>query len=190
MPRDGGDLDEAHRDRARRWHHDPLRFPVRQGSAARGDVDEALAGIMLPERRGAGAMTWRCQPASSGASASATHGSPQLLGNTPVFYAPRWLRTLEFSLAALETLGLEVRRAAAIVRLVNNYGVGATLRESSEIRTASRDDEHVAHRAAVSTYLQQVVSSGCYSSFSRLALAMPEGRDLEPDQNFDLGLAA
>jgi len=107
-----------------------------------------------------------------------------------VFYAPRWLRTLEFSLAALETLGLEVRRAAAIVRLVNNYGVGATLRESSEIRTASRDDEHVAHRAAVSTYLQQVVSSGCYSSFSRLALAMPEGRDLEPDQNFDLGLAA
>jgi hypothetical protein len=112
----------------------------------------------------------------------------QLLGNTPVLYAPRWLRTLEFCLAALEPFGMDIGRTAAIVRLVNNYVVGTTLRETSEIRAAGLDDDQAAYQAAVTAYLQQVVSSGRYPAFSRLARTMLDGRDLGPDENFDLGL--
>lgn len=34
-----------------------------------------------------------------------------------------------------------------------------------------------------------MVSSGRYPSFSRLARVMLEGRDLDPEQNFDIGMA-
>jgi len=151
-------------------------------------LDEALAEIELPDRPSG---SWRDDlEAAARQLRGVCRRHPwvaQLLGNTPVFYAPRWLRTLEFMLAALEPFGLDVSRAAAIGRLVNNYVVGATLRETSEIRSARPDDE-AAYRAAVTAYLQQVVSSGRYPSFSRLAQVMLDGRDLPPDQNFDLGL--
>jgi AcrR family transcriptional regulator len=152
-------------------------------------LDEALAEIELLDRR-SGAWRDDLDLAARQLRAVCRRHSwvAQLLGTTPVLYAPRWLRTLEFSLAALEPFGLDVRHAAAIVRLVNNYVVGTTLRESSDIRTAGQDDDQVAYQAAVTAYLQQVVSSGRYPAFSRLAQAMLEGRDLHPDENFDLGL--
>jgi AcrR family transcriptional regulator len=151
-------------------------------------LDEALAEIELPDRRSG---SWRDDlEVAARQLRGVCRRHPwvaQLLGNTPVFYAPRWLRTLEFSLAALEPFGLDVSHAAAIGRLVNNYVVGATLRETSEIRAARPDDE-VAYQAAVTAYLRQVVSSGRYPSFSRLAQVMLDGRDLTPEENFDLGL--
>lgn len=154
-----------------------------------GMLDEALGEIVLPGRRSG---SWRDDLDVAARQLRAVcRRHPWvalLLGTTPVFYAPRWLRTLEFSLAALEPFGLDVQREAAIVRLVNNYVVGATLRENSEIRSESQDDDQVADRAAVSAYLQQVISSGRYPSVSRLARVMLEGQDLDPDQNFDLGL--
>jgi AcrR family transcriptional regulator len=152
-------------------------------------LDEALAEVELPARRSG---SWR---ADLEFAARQLRGVcrrhpwvAQLLGNTPVLYAPRWLRTLEFSLAALEPFGMDVRRAAAIGRLINNYVVGATLRETSEIRAAGVDDDQAAYQAAVAAYLQQVVSSGRYPAFSRLAQVMLDGRDLTPDDNFDIGL--
>jgi AcrR family transcriptional regulator len=154
-----------------------------------GMLDEALAEIELPETLSG---SWR---ADLEVVARQLRGVcrrhpwvAQLLGNTPVFYAPRWLRTLEFSLAALEPFGLDVRRAAAIGRLVNNYVVGATLRETSEIRAASIDDDPAAYEAAVAAYLRQVVASGRFPAFSGVARVMLEGRDLTPDENFDIGL--
>jgi AcrR family transcriptional regulator len=152
-------------------------------------LDEALAEIELPER---GPGSWRDdleEAARQLRDVCRRHPwVAQLLGNTPVLYAPRWLRTLEFSLAALEPFGMDVRRAAAIVRLINNYVVGTTLRENSEIRPAGLDDDQVAYRAAVAAYLQQVVSSDRYPFFSRLARVMLDGSDFDRDENFDLGL--
>lgn len=154
-------------------------------------LDEALAEIELPDRPSA---SWR---ADLEVAARQLRGVcrrhpwvAQLLGTTPVLYAPRWVRALEFSLAVLEPFGMDVRRAAAIVRLVNNYVVGTTLRETSEIRAPVPDDGEGegAYRAAVTAYLQQVVASGRYPSFSRLAREMLDGRDFHPDENFDIGL--
>jgi AcrR family transcriptional regulator len=153
-------------------------------------LDEALAEIVLPGGR---SESWRQDLELAARQLRAVcQRHPwvaNLLGTTPVFYAPRWLRTLEFSMAALEPFGLDVRLAAAIVRLINNYVVGATLRETSEIGGAGQDDNRPAHRAAVSAYLQQVVSSTRYPEFSRLAEVMLEGKDLSADQNFDIGLS-
>jgi len=152
-------------------------------------LDEALAEVELPEGHSA---SWREDlEVAARQLRGVCRRHPwvaQLLGNTPVFYAPRWLRTLEFSLAALEPFGMDVRRAAAIGRLVNNYVVGATLRETSEIRTSAQDDNPVAHAAAVTAYLRQVVASERYPAFGRLAQVMLDGREFDPDQNFDIGL--
>ena len=148
-------------------------------------LDEALAEIELPERR---AGDWREDlefAARQLRRVCRRHPwVAQLMGTMPVFHAPRWLRALEFSLGALEPFGMDVRRTAAIVRLVNNYVVGATLRETSEIHAPGTDED----RAAVTAYLQQVVAGGRYPAFSRLARVMLDGRDLDPDQNFDIGL--
>jgi AcrR family transcriptional regulator len=152
-------------------------------------LDEALAEVELPEDHSAG---WRDDlevAARQLRGVCLRHPwVAQLLGNTPVFYAPRWLRTVEFSLAALEPFGMDVRRAAAIGRLVNNYVVGTTLRETSEIRVPGQDEDPAAHRAAVTAYLRQVVASGSYPAFGELAQTMLDGRDLDPDENFDIGL--
>lgn len=152
-------------------------------------LDEALAEIELPERRAGG---WREDlEVAARQLRRVCHRHPwvaQLMGTMPVFHAPRWLRALEFSLGALEPFGMDVRRAAAIVRLVNNYVVGATLRETSEIHAPGTDEDPAADRAAVTAYLQQVVASGRYPAFSRLARVMLDGRDLDSDQNFDIGL--
>jgi AcrR family transcriptional regulator len=151
-------------------------------------LDEALAEVELPERRSGG---WRDDlEIAARQLRGVCRRHPwvaHLLGNTPVLYAPRWIRTLEFSLAALEPFGLDVRRAAAIGRLLNNYVVGATLRETSEIRASDAADDP-AYQAAVRAYLQQVQSSGRYPVFGRLVREMLDGRDLTPDENFDIGL--
>jgi AcrR family transcriptional regulator len=153
-----------------------------------GMLDEALAEIALPDR---GSGSWR---ADLELAARQLRGVcrrhpwlAELLGNTPVLYAPRFIPTLEFSLAALEPFGLDVRRAAAIGRLVNNYVVGATLRETSEIRASGAANDP-AYQAAVRAYLQQIESSGRYPTFGRLVRDMLDGRDLTPEQNFDIGL--
>lgn len=152
-------------------------------------LDEALAEIELPGRPSG---SWRHDlEAAARQLRGVCRRHPwvaRLLGNTPVFHAPRWLLTLEFCLAALEPFGMDVRRAAAIVRLVNNYVVGTTLRETSEIRPAEPEVDRAAYRAAVTAFLQQVVASGRYPAFSRLARVMLDGRDLGPDENFDVGL--
>lgn len=151
-------------------------------------LDEALGEIELPERRSG----WRDDlEVAARQLRGVCRRHPwvaQLLGNTPVFHAPRWLRTLEFSLTALEPFGMDVRRAAAIGRMVNNFVVGTTLRDTSEIRPAEPEGDEAAYRAATTAYLQQVVASGRYPAFSRLARVMIEGRDLDADENFDVGL--
>lgn len=152
-------------------------------------LDEALAEVELPEDHSA---SWRDDlEVAARQLRGVCRRHPwvaQLLGNTPVFYAPRWLRTVEFSLAALEPFGMDVRRAAAIGRLVNNYVVGTTLRETSEIRAPSEGDDPAARQAATTAYLRQVVAGGRYPAFSQLARVMLDGRDFTPDENFEVGL--
>ena len=113
---------------------------------------------------------------------------PLLLGGSPHLEAPRVVRAVEFCLAALEPHGMEIRSAGAVLRLLNNYVVGVSLREATEARSAERRDDPAGYQAAVATYLQQVISSGRYPAFGRLAQVMRDGRDLSPDESFDLGL--
>src|SRR6266700_115407 len=112
---------------------------------------------------------------------------PALLGTTPYLLAPRVLPAIEFCLSALVPFGMNVQRAGEVLRLLNNYVVGMTLREAAESRTAGRHRD-TGYDAAVAGYLHQIILSGRYPAFSQLATIILEGRDLDPDQSFDLGL--
>jgi AcrR family transcriptional regulator len=112
---------------------------------------------------------------------------PPLLGTSPYLLAPRLLPPTEFCLTALEAVGMDVRQAVEVLRLLNNYVVGATLREVTESRTASQDDG--TYKAATAAYFQQVMSSGRYPAVSRLSrFVLDGGYPLDPDESFDLGL--
>jgi AcrR family transcriptional regulator len=152
-------------------------------------LDEALAEIELPHPPSGG---WRADLELAAHQLRAVCGRhpwvASLLGSTPVLLAPRWIRTLEFCLAALEPFGMDVRQAAAMVRLLNNYVVGATLRQASELRVGDQGDDQVAYRSAVTAYFQQVVASDRYPEFSKLARVILDDRDFDPDQSFDVGL--
>lgn len=152
-------------------------------------LDEALSEVDLPDRPSGG---WRADlelAARRFRSVCRLHPwVPPLLGGTPVVLAPRWLRTIEFCLCALEPLDADVRTAAAMVRMLNNYVIGTTLRATSELRVGDFGADQVAHRTMVTAFLQQVAASGRFPAFSKLARLMLEGGDLDPDESFDAGL--
>lgn len=152
-------------------------------------LDEALAEIELPAPPSGG---WRADLELAAHELRAVCRRhlwvPALLGSTPVLLAPRWIRTLEFCLAALEPFGLDVRQAAAMVRMLNNYVVGTTLRQSSELRVRDLGDDPVAHQTVVAAFLQQVVLSERYPAFSKLARVMLDDHDFDQDESFDIGL--
>jgi AcrR family transcriptional regulator len=113
---------------------------------------------------------------------------PPLLGGSPYLAAPRVIGAVEFCLGALEPVGMDVRRAAAVLKLINSYVVGATLREATEARSAEQRTDPAGYQAAVGAYLHQVTSSNRYPIFSKLARVILDGGDLTPDESFDLGL--
>ncbi len=150
-------------------------------------LDQALGEVELPDRPSG---DWRADLellARQFRAVCQRHSwLPALLGTSPYLLAPRVLPAVEFCLVALEAFGMDVRRAGAVLRLLNNYVVGTTLREATESRTAGGDD--AGYGPAVATYLQQVISSGRYPAFGRLARIVLDGSDFDPDERFDLGL--
>jgi AcrR family transcriptional regulator len=113
---------------------------------------------------------------------------PLLLGGSPYLLAPRVLPAVEFCLAALEPFGTDMSRAGAVLKLINSYVVGSTVRETTEAHAAGRRDDAAGYQSAAAGYLRQVIASGRYPRFGRLAEIIVEGRDLSPDETFDLGL--
>jgi len=112
---------------------------------------------------------------------------PAELGTSPFLIAPRLVGWAEFILAALEPFGIDLLTAGAVLRMLNNYVVGTTLREATESRAAAMDDA-AAYQAAVASYLNQLASSGRFPLMSKLALITLEGRGLDTDTSFNLGL--
>src|SRR6266496_3907760 len=135
-------------------------------------------------RLATGAPTSSCCPVSSERSAFAIPGSQLCLGPRRTCSPPGCCRR---SSSALVPFGMNVQRAGEVLRLLNNYVVGMTLREAAESRTAGRHRD-TGYDAAVAGYLHQIILSGRYPAFSQLATIILEGRDLDPDQSFDLGL--
>jgi AcrR family transcriptional regulator len=112
---------------------------------------------------------------------------PAVLGTSAFMEAPRVLPAIEFCLAALVPFGMDVQQAGEVLRLINNYVVGVTLREASESRTVGTRTA-TGYEPAVAAYLQQVMSTGRFPAFTRLARVILDGRDLHPDQSFEVGL--
>ena len=152
-------------------------------------IDEALAEAEIPDRPSG---DWRADLELLARQFQAVCRRhtwlPLLLGGSPYLLAPRVLPAVEFCLAALEPFGTDMRRAGAVLKLINSYVVGSTVRETTEARAAGRREDSAGYQSAVVGYLQQVIASGRYPRFGRLAQIVVEGGDLSPDETFDLGL--
>lgn len=108
-----------------------------------------------------------------------------VLGTSPFLVAPSILGTSEVCIEALEAAGLDVVSAGAIVRLVNNYVIGASLRDAIHARSTQLSDDY---EAAATSYTQQLIASGRYPAMGRLAQIIRDGGDLGIEARFDLGL--
>jgi AcrR family transcriptional regulator len=117
---------------------------------------------------------------------------PAQLGTMPFLIAPRLLAPAELVLAALEPLGIDLQTAGAVLRLLNNYVVGTTLRDATD--APAPDTDHPAtggpagYQTATAAYLRQLAASGHYPLMSRLGLTVLDGTVLTADQSFDVGL--
>jgi AcrR family transcriptional regulator len=112
---------------------------------------------------------------------------PAQLGTLPFLIAPSLLAPAELILAALEPLGVDLQTAGAVLRLLNNYVVGTTLREAADAPAEGTDGPD-GYQSAMAAYLRQLAASGHYPLMSRLGLSVLEGSVLSADQSFDLGL--
>ena len=111
---------------------------------------------------------------------------PAEMGTTPFVISARLVAWADFILAALDLPGIGIETAGAVLRAVNNYVVGMSLREATESRSAGLRD--AGYQAAVASYLRQLAANDRYPHMGKLALAVAEGRDLSAEQSFELGL--
>jgi AcrR family transcriptional regulator len=110
---------------------------------------------------------------------------PAQLGTLPFLIASRLLAPAELVLAALEPQGIDLQTAGAVLRLLNNYVVGTTLREAADSPGA---EGPTGYQPAMAAYLRQLAASGRYPLMSSLGLTVLEGSVLTADQSFDVGL--
>lgn len=111
---------------------------------------------------------------------------PAELGTAPFLISPRLVAWADFILAALDLPGIDIPTAGAVLRAVNNYVVGTSLREATESRSGSLHD--AGYQAAMASYLRQLAASDRYSHMGKLALDIAAGRDLNAHERFELGL--
>jgi AcrR family transcriptional regulator len=112
---------------------------------------------------------------------------PAELGTVPFLIAPRLLAPAELVLAALQPLGADLQTSGAILRLLNNYVIGTTLREAAGPPGTSADGE-ADYQSAMAAYLQQHAMTGRYPLMTQLGRTVLDGTVLPPDQSFELGL--
>jgi AcrR family transcriptional regulator len=112
---------------------------------------------------------------------------PAELGTLPFLIAPLLLAPAELVLAALEPSGIDLQTAGAMLRLLNNYVIGTTLREAAD-PLAPATSSPPGYQQAMGAYLRQVGASGHYPLMSRLGLSVLDGTVLTADQSFEAGL--
>lgn len=108
-----------------------------------------------------------------------------LLGTRPGL-GPHWLKRFEFSLAAIDGLGLTMTERAGMVSLVDGYVTGFVLRELEEEetmwRTGMTEEEW---QATLTPYMQQIITSGNYPHFAQY---LAESEDRSSRESFTFGL--
>jgi AcrR family transcriptional regulator len=109
----------------------------------------------------------------------------QLMGARPNF-GPNVLRHVEFSVAAVDGLGLDIRRMALIPRALDDYVIGFTLRELA-LNEAVRRSEFTEEewRAVLDPYFQELFAGGEYPVLARVSA---QGWDLDLEAAFAFGL--
>lgn len=112
---------------------------------------------------------------------------PGQLGTLPFLVAPRLLAPAEFVLAALKPSGVDTKTSGAILRLLNNYVIGTTLREATD-QPHTGTDSQAEYHSAMAAYLRQVTASGHYPLMSELGQALLDGSGLNADESFEIGL--
>ena len=112
---------------------------------------------------------------------------PAELGTVPFLIAPRLLAPAELVLAALQPLGADLQTSGAILRLLNNYVIGTTLREAAGPPDASADGQ-ADYQSAMAAYLQQHAMTARYPLMTQLGRTVLDGTVLTPDRSFELGL--
>jgi AcrR family transcriptional regulator len=108
-----------------------------------------------------------------------------LAANRPPL-GPNALRHMEFTLRAMDGLGLDITMIRDLQNTVQSYVAGAVQTELAEAEARTRrgltDEEW---RASVAPYVRQVVESGRYPMFSRL---VTDAQDRASDDRFEFGL--
>ncbi|WP_433613038.1 TetR/AcrR family transcriptional regulator [Prescottella agglutinans] len=152
-------------------------------------LDAAVGEIALPERPSG---DWR-QDLTLVAEQTRAVGLRHpwqiaLAGRRPTL-GPNSLRVLEFSLASLDGLGLDIDEIAALAGMVSDYTYSAVHREIGWLEQARRTGMDMAQWMSgyVGPYVAQVAASGEYPMFER---TIREARvpHLPPGERFRYGL--
>lgn len=109
-----------------------------------------------------------------------------LVGNRALL-GPNALRRIDYSLATLDPLGLDISSMMGLLGTINAYVTGFVLNELGEAETRRRtgltDQEF---RLSAAPYVQEhVIASGRYPHLARYVL---EGEDRDADAEFAFGL--
>ena len=109
----------------------------------------------------------------------------EIIGDLPSL-GPNSLHHVEFSLAAVDGIGLDVRAMAGTLNTVDSYVLGFVRRELSEkeyIRQSGLTEDE--WRAASEPYVKSLLATGKYPTLARFIYAEELG---DQDANFDFGL--
>jgi AcrR family transcriptional regulator len=109
----------------------------------------------------------------------------EIIGDLPSL-GPNSLHHLEFSLAAVDGIGLDTRAMAGVLNAIDSYVLGFGRRELSEkehIRRSGLTEEE--WHAASEPYVKSLLASGKYPTLARFIYSEELG---EQDANFDFGL--
>lgn len=115
-----------------------------------------------------------------------------LVGTRPFLLGSGSASFAEFSLSLFEVLDLDMVTLQEVLYAVNSYAIGAALREQGEARPTTAPDAGggALWADAQAAYLRQIVGSGRYPAFAKLARFLLEGGDfIDRDRRFEAGLA-
>ncbi|HEY2793604.1 MAG TPA: TetR/AcrR family transcriptional regulator C-terminal domain-containing protein, partial [Micromonosporaceae bacterium] len=150
-------------------------------------IDEVFREIDLPERPD---PDWRIALRTlAGHSRAALRRHPWFtaLSHQRPLFGPNALRHNEWSLAALDGVGLPIGTAMSVAGMVFGYAVAYAQSEAEESRMRARigvrTDAEL--RATAAPYIERITSDGRYP---RLARWIAEAAETDPDAQFALGL--
>jgi len=152
-------------------------------------VDAALAEVVLPAKP---AGDWRADLALVARQfrvVGLKHPWLVALITTRPTLGPELLRVYEFSLGALDGLGLEIDELISLTGMLNDYVYGAIRTEIGWLESARRTglDAEQWRSEYLGPYVQQVIETGNHPLFNRTVLESKLSH-LPPEERFEYGL--